>query len=51
MFDGPDDSGPLEVADEKGELNAMVADMQREGVVVCGQRYRVLCYLTGPGRA
>ena len=49
-FDGPDDCGPLRVADEKGELNAMVADLQREGVVVCGQRYPVLCYLTGDGK-
>ena len=49
-FDGPDDCGPLRVADERGELNAMVADLQREGVVVCGQRYPVLCYLTGDGK-
>ena len=46
-FDGPDDCGPLRVADEKGGLNAMVADLQKEGVVVCGQRYPVLCYLKG----
>ena len=28
----------------------MVADLQREGVVVCGQRYPVLCYLKGDGK-
>ena len=27
-----------------------MADLQREGVVVCGQRYPVLCYLTGDGQ-
>ena len=49
-FDGPDDCGPLRVADEKGGLNAMVAELQGRGVVVCGQRYPVLCFLTGDGK-
>ena len=50
IFDGPDDAGPLCMADHKGQLNAMVVELEANGLEIYGKRYTVLCFLTGDGK-
>ena len=50
IFDGPDDAGPLCIADQKGELNPMVVELEQGGVSIGDKKLDVTCLLTGDGK-
>lgn len=50
IFDGPDDAGPLCIADRRAKLNSMVVELEANGLEIFGKRYKVICFVTGDGK-
>ena len=49
-FNGLDDANPLRLADKLGQLDAQVAELQRNGIATPTVTVEVECFLTGDGK-
>ena len=49
-FDGSDDADPLRPTDKLGQLDAQVAELQRNGSATPTVTVEVECFLTGDGK-